>query len=100
MLVIHGHLHLRFERLARVIRPSERRVVGDVGEGQRASRMRLTGGTHSLRAAVSERACLLMTACARVGAVAGESRVVEQAATELNFFFGNRVVRRDQGRWE
>ena len=104
MLVEHRHGHLRLERAERGVGPSERGVVGDVGERHRAARVQRAGRADRPRTPVGEGARLLMTRRARERAVAREPRVVEEMAAKFDPGHRHRVVSRHfrdgQSRWQ
>ena len=96
VLVVHRHLHLRFEAPPAIV-PSERRVIDDVGQRHARTGMCAARGAYGARQPVGERQRLLVAARARKRAVARQLRIVEQEAAELDFGFGERVVNRNLG---
>ena len=79
----HRPACLRFE-VRDVGRPRQRAAVADVGEAHRAVLAALARRAERGRRAVGERELLAVAAHARLRAVRGEARVVEQVASELD----------------
>jgi hypothetical protein len=93
MLAEHRHERLILELGQRRVSPGQRRGIGDVDQAHAAARVQLARGAGGLRAAVGERALLLVTRGARLSAVRRQAGIVKKVPAELGLCLRHEIGR-------